>query len=151
MNILLKSAFVAVVCMPMVSCQKELPKVVTPATTKIEGNLGKHFVLVDKEYKFPDFDNALKVELKRVTSEYEYSSTEAGIGYEFFDESGNVIVSEKAVLEPITPIEWGSVFPTKEGETTTKYVYLKGWPEAYRGAKSFKLILDCNEVEDSDN
>lgn len=136
------------------SCTKELPKTLKPKTTVIEGNLGKHFEVVDQEYKFPDYSSGMSVELKRISAEYDYTSTEArkevgmkaGVGIEVYDKDGKVLASKKAKLEPVTPLEWGSVFPTKEGETCTKTIYLPDYPDAYYGAETFKLTMIYNEM-----
>ncbi len=128
--------------------EKEFPKALKPVTTKIEGNLGNHFELIDKEYKFPTVSNNVQVELKRISSEYEYGSTKAGVGIEIYDKDGNVLASQAAILEPITPMEWGSVFPTQEGEICRKTIYLPDWPDAYYGAETFKLTMIANESPD---
>lgn len=140
-------AVLAVGCFVGSCGKKELPKTLKPATTKIDGNLGEHFELVDEEYKFPDISSEMRVKLKRISSEYEHSCTKAGIGIEVYDKDGNIIASKKAELEYITPLEWGSVFPTKEGETCKKSVYLPDWPDAYYGAETFKLTMIQNESD----
>lgn len=129
-------------------CKKELPKTLKPATTTIDGNLGKHFEIVNQEYKFPDISSDMTVELKRISSEYDYRSTMAGVGIEVYDKDGNILASREAELEYITPLEWGSVFPTGEGETCRKHIYLPDWPDAYYGAETFKLSMICNELEE---
>ena len=102
---------------------------------------------MEKEYEFPDISSDMKVELKRTSSEYGYSCTEAGIGIEVYDKDGNILAKRQAELEPITPL-WGSVFPTQQGETCSKVIYLPDWPDAYYGAETFKLTMICNEVDD---
>lgn len=80
--------------------------VITPETTKIKGDLGDYFEVVDKEYTVTkDFGDMVSVEVKRTDADYSFNingvepygtsgqgvNGHAGFGIEILDEDGNVI------------------------------------------------------------
>lgn len=143
----LSTAALMLCLLVMAACGKKMPETLKPLTTEIEGNLGKNFKIVDKEYEFPTISNDMKIQIERITDKYEYSCTKAGIGVEVYDESGNCLAKKEAELEYIRPLEWGDVFPTGKGETSNLHVLLPDWPDSYKGAATFKLTMIQNEKE----
>lgn len=135
----------------LVSCSKKQPESLRPETTEIDGSLGMLYELVDEDYKFPIVSNEFEIKVKRNELEG-YSYSKVGVGYEIYDENGNVLESEvNPSLEDISswsPIPF-SVMELKSGEIGTMSIRLKGWPDKLGGAKTFRLILESNIDDES--
>lgn len=124
---------------------KEKPKKLSPIQTKIEGNMGEYFTVVEEEYSYPEVSNGFTFEVER-TDKALPNFNKAGIGIEFFDKNGKSIAVQKAKLEALTA--FGS-FPLSlvelsENETGYVNINLKDWPDGYDGAKTFKITIESN-------
>lgn len=135
------------------SCKEKQPESLRPSTTKIDGKLGEMYELVEEDYTFPIGSNSFEIKVKRNDTEG-HGYSKIAVGYEIYDENGNVLESEvNPTLEDIGA--WSaipfSVMELKSGEIGTMAIRLKGWPDKLNGAKTFKLILESNVDESSTN
>lgn len=129
------------------SCKEKMPESLKPETTTIEGNLGALFEVVDDEYKLSDHSSEFRFDVKRTDKE-NIGFDKIGIGYEIYNGKGEVIESKRPVLEDLQPLNYPDVMTLKPGQTGSMKIYIDGWPDKLAGAKTFKLILECNEITD---
>lgn len=140
------------ISMAAVSCgQKEVAKSLSPETTKIEGNMGEYYELVEGDYSISEYWSSLEFDVKCIKETPEVSYSKLGIGYEIFDEDGNVLAKKNATMEPFDPFSSYEFLYLKEGEIGKVKVVLKDYPEKFHGAKTFKITIDARESEESDN
>lgn len=143
-----KVIFIIVAIVSLTSCKEEVAKSLRPETTKIEGNLGKRFEIVDDEYPVSDFSSSFQFNVKCIeegnTSGY---IDKIGFGYEILDKDGKVLDSKEGAPEDIWAGTSTSFLKLKEGETGPVTIYIQGWPESLRGAKSFKVTINSVESE----
>ena len=143
------------------STKKEMPEALTPETTTIEGNMGEYFEVVDGSYALDKYSSKFQFDVKCIKGTPYDTFSKLGIGYEIYDEDGNVLDSKNAALEDLNPLSSYEFLNLKEGEMCKMSVYLAGWPEKLQGAKSFKITVNargemvennviCNDSPDDD-
>lgn len=112
--------------------------VVTPETTKIKGDLGDYYEVVEKEYTLSnDFGTVVSVEVKRTNKDFDFDLTgiepygvsgegvlgNAGFGIEILDEKGNVIDKSSATAGGLSGMyshtDMEEALKLKPGETGT--------------------------------
>lgn len=130
------------------SCKEKMPESLSPETTKVEGNLGALFELVEGDYKLDDYSSEFRFDVKR-NNKALIGFDKIGIGYEIYNGKGEVLISKKPALEDLHPLNYPSgIMTLKPGQIGSMSIYIEGWPDKLVGAKSFKLFLECNETED---
>lgn len=127
--------------------KQEMPESLTPETTTIDGNMGKYYEVVEGTYDLDKYSSGFAFDVKCIKNTPEVTYTKLGIGYEVYDEDGNVIDRKNATLEDFHPMSSHEFLTLKEGEMGKVKVYLAGWPEKYKGAKSFKITINTHEIE----
>ena len=158
-----KITFALLTMLIITACGKkqEMPEALTPETTTIDGNMGEYFEVVDGSYALDKYSSKFQLDVKSIKEAPELTYTKLGIGYEIYDEDGNVLDSKNATLEDINPLSSYEFLNLKEGEMCKMFVYLAGWPDKLKGAKSFKITVNargemaennviCNDTPDDD-
>lgn len=110
----------------------------TPETTKIKGDLGEYFKVVDKEYTVTkEFEDMVSIEVERTDVDFDFDLTgiepfgtfgasvkgNAGFGIEILDEKGNVIEKCAATAGGLSGMyssdDMKEALALKPGETST--------------------------------
>ncbi len=128
-----------------IGCRNKLPENLTPATCRITGNLGEYFEVVEGEYPISESTSKFVFKVKRIKEPEEGIITKFGIGYAIFDKEGKALIAQKAKLEDLNPLMSLSFLQLKMDETGDISIYIEGWPEKLKGAKTFRIALDCQE------
>ena len=150
-------ALALLMLLSMASCggKEEVAKSLRPETTKIEGNLGHRFEIVEDEYPVSDYSSSFQFNVKCLAEDNTPGYLEKiGFGYEILDKDGKVLDSKEGTPEDIWAGTSTSFLQLKEGETGPVTIYIEGWPESLRGAKTFRLTINSVESEgdgESDN
>lgn len=136
---------IATIAICLVSCgdkkkteEKSEEIVLTPETTKIKGDLGDYFEVVDKEYTVTDdWGDMVTIEVKRTDTDYAFNlkgvepygtfgqgiTGHAGFGIEILDEKGNVIEKTPATASGLGGMyssdDMKEALKLKAGETGT--------------------------------
>lgn len=134
----------------MAACggKEEVAKSLKPETTKIEGNLGNRFEIVEKEYPVSDYSSSFSFDVKCLAEDNTPGYIDKmGFGYEILDKDGNVLDSKDGTPENIWAGTSTSFLDLKEGETGPVTIYIEGWPESLRGAKTFRVTINSVESE----
>lgn len=141
--------------------------VLTPETTKIKGDLGDYFEVVEKEYTVTnDFGDMVSIEVKRTDADFSFDlkgvepygtygkgvTGNAGFGIEILDENGNVIEKEAATASGLGGMyssdDMKEALKLKAGETGTVR-----WSFHFDGDKKpakFRLTSAYEKVDSSD-
>jgi hypothetical protein len=122
----------------------KMPEFLVPAKIEIEGNLGKQFVLVAKEYSLSTNSNSFTVDIVR-THVPLYSFDRVGIGIEIFDKDGKSISLQRPDLNALTsfnPVI--SLLQLQTGNRGSAVLKLKAWPDGLSDAKTFKITIQSN-------
>lgn len=128
--------------------KEEMPETLKPETLTIDGNLGALFEIVDDNYKIDKYSSAFKFNVKRTDHEM-MGMDKIGFGYEIYNEKGEVIDSKKPVLERIDPFTFPeNTMTLKPGQIGSLKIHLQ--PDKLAGAKTFKIIMECNETDDDE-
>ncbi len=142
---------VVLISMAVVSCgKKEIAKSLSPETSKIEGNMGEYYEVVEGDYSISEYWNTLEFDVKCIKDVPGVTYTNLGIGYEIFDEDGKVLAKKNATMEPLNPFSSYQFLNLKEGEIGKVKVDLKDYPEKFHGAKTFKITIDARGHEGDD-
>lgn len=134
----------------MASCggKEEMAKSLKPETTKIEGNLGQRFEIVEDEYPVSDYSSSFQFNVKCLEEDSKPGYIDKiGFGYEILDKDGKVLVSKDGTPEDLWAGTSTSFLQLEEGETGSVTIYIEGWPESLRGAKTFRLTINSIESE----
>ncbi len=127
----------------LAGCKEKMPTSLAPATCKITGNLGEYFEVVEGEYPVSEISSKLSFKVKRIKESEEGTIVKFGIGYAIFNDKGKALIAERAKLEDINPLMSLSFLGLKPGETGEVSIYIEGWPEKLKGAKTFRVAFDC--------
>lgn len=142
-------AFLMLIGMAACGGKEEVAKSLKPETTKIEGNLGQRFEIVEDEYPVSDYSSSFEFNVKCI-EEYQGEGgyiDKIGFGYEILDKDGKILESKEAVPEDVWPGMSTSFVGLKEGEVGPLSIHIAGWPESLRGAKTFRLTIVSVESE----
>lgn len=148
-----KITFVLLVMLGVTSCgnKQEMPESLSPETTSIDGNMGEYYEVVEGSYNLDEDSNEFEFDVKCIKNTPELTYTKLGIGYEIYDENGNVVDSKNATLEDVNPWNSCEILLMKEGEMGKVKVPLAGWPDKLKEAKTFKIVIDARGEEDKDD
>ncbi|MDE5785745.1 MAG: hypothetical protein K2H98_04355 [Duncaniella sp.] len=138
---------VALIALAFTACGKKMAESLSPETTKIDGNMGGYFELVEGSYPLSEHSSEFSFDIKRVDEDYADSYTKLGIGYEILDGKGNVLVRKNATLEDINPLSSHEFLSLREGEMGKVKIYLEGWPDKLADAKTFRISINAREGE----
>ena len=169
----LKFFAIAIMAICLVSCgNKKNPEeteqiVLSPETTKIKGDLGDYFEVVEKEYIVTDdWGDMVSIEVKRTDTAYAFDlkgvepygtygqgvTAHAGFGIEILDENGNVIEKTSATASGLSGMyssdDMKEALKLKAGETGTVR-----WTFHFDGERKpakFRLTSAYEEVDSSD-
>ena len=131
-----------------ISCNEKMPESLSPQTTKIEGNVGEYFEVVQEEYPVETSSSSFTFKVKKIKDPSEGMIDKMGIGYILYDKKGNVIAKDEGEMKDMGwPGLSTSFLSLKVGETGPTGVYFLDWPESLRGAKTFKIIMNWHEDE----
>ncbi|MDE5874486.1 MAG: hypothetical protein K2H15_02470, partial [Muribaculaceae bacterium] len=131
--------------------QPEMPESLTPETTTIDGNMGEYYEVVEGSYNLDKYSSGFGFDVKCIKNTPEVSYTKTGVGYEIYDEDGNVLSHKNAVLEDLHPLRPHEFLGLKEGEMCNVKIDLDGWPDELKGAKTFKITINAHEKEGKDD
>ena len=132
----------------LISCKEKMPERLSPQTTKIEGNVGEYFEVVQEEYPVETTSSSFTFKVKKIKDPSEGMIDKMGIGYILYDKNGNVIAKDDGEMKDMGwPGLSTSFLSLKVGETGPTGVYFLDWPESLRGAKTFKIIMNWHEDE----
>lgn len=148
-----KITFVLLVMLGVTSCgnKQEMPESLSPETTSIDGNMGEYYEVVEGSYKLDEYSDEFEFDVKCIKNTPELTYTKLGIGYEIYDENGNVVDSKNATLEDVNPWNSYEFLLLKEGEMGKVKVSLAGWPDKLKEAKTFKIVIDARGEEGKDD
>lgn len=143
----------ALIALAITGCgKKDVAESLSPETTKIEGNMGDYFELVEGSYPISKYSSDFSFDIKRVADDYADLYTKLGIGYEILDAKGNVLDRKNATLGDINPLSSYEFLSLREGEMGKVKIYIGGWPEKLRGAETFRITINAREgAAESDN
>ncbi|MDE6577792.1 MAG: hypothetical protein K2J82_01570 [Muribaculaceae bacterium] len=146
-----KITFALLVMLIITGCGKkqELPEALSSETTTIDGNMGEYYEVVEGSYDLDKYSSGFAFDVKCIKNTPEVSYTKLGIGYEIYDEDGKVVDSKNATLEDIKPLDSYEFLSLEEGEMGKVKVYLNGWPDKLKGAKTFKISINAKGIEES--
>lgn len=134
---------IALASMTACSNKQDMATTLSPQTTTIDGNMGEYYEIVEGDYKVSDFSSEFKFDVKCIKDTPYDTYTKLGIGYEILDESGKVLDSKNATLEYLNPLDSYQFLNLKEGEEGQIKIYIAGYPDALKGAKTFKITINA--------
>ena len=157
-----KIAVVMLMMLIITACGKkqEMPESLSPKTTTIDGNMGEYYEVVEGSYDLDKYSSEFNFDVKCIKNTPEVSYTKLGVGYEIYDEDGKVLDRQNATLEDLHPLRPHEFLALKEGDMCKVKVYLTGWPDKLKGAKTFKITINsrveegvndiCNDTPDDE-
>lgn len=145
-------AFASLAMLIVTACGKKqvMPEALSPETSTIDGNMGEYFEVVDGTYALSEYSGDFTFDVKCIKNPPEVTITKLGIGYEIYDEDGNVIDRKNATLEDLNPWMSYEFLNLREGEMGKVNVGLPGWPDKLKGGKTFKVEINAREKEGED-
>ncbi|MDE6582448.1 MAG: hypothetical protein K2K47_07990 [Duncaniella sp.] len=138
---------VASIALAFTACSKKMAESLSPETTKIDGNMGEYFELVEGTYPLSEYSNEFSFDIKRTAYDTAGGYTKLGIGYEILDGKGNVLDRKNATLEDINWRSSSEFLSLREGEMGKVKIYIDGWPDKLRGAETFRISINTREMD----
>lgn len=149
-----KITFALLAMLIITACGKKqavMPESLTPETSTIDGNMGEYYEVVEGSYDLNKYSNEFIFDVRCIKNAPELIYTKLGIGYEIYDENGNVVDSKNATLENVDPWKSSEFLFLKEGEMGKVKVDLAGWPDKLKEAKTFKISINARGEEGKDD
>ena len=144
-----KITFALLITLLITACGKkqEMPESLSPKTTTIDGNMGDYYEVVEGSYDLSKISSEFVFDVECIKNAPAVTYTKLGIGYEIYNEDGKVLDSKNATLEDLNPVSSYEFLNLKEGEMGKIKIWLAGWPDKLKGAKTFKIVINTRAEE----